>query len=186
MKPTSLQDLISGLTESHLDISDKSFVNEEINQRNLEMSVLYKINLSKVNFRSTDFTGSNFIECDFENCLFDLTTFHKCDFMECTFRNCTLQNFSMTKSDLNEVAFENCELSRGDLSWSYSNNCMFKNTALDEIHLEGTMIADVRTENVSFFDLLFSKLHPLKFHSDKKEVYISDYLSFEKLINIPT
>ena len=43
MKTTSLQYLISGLTESPLDISDKSFVNEEINQRNLEMSVLYKI-----------------------------------------------------------------------------------------------------------------------------------------------
>ena len=168
--------------DSTLEIRNQKFFNEIIFENIFSAAIFDQVSISNCEFEEAQLLGSHFRDCIFKNCRFQNTLLRKCEFWNCTFQNCEILDCEISKTEFTEHIFKNCQFNKVDLGWSHFMDCEFLETKLHDINFEGTIISDLKTENITGLDLHFNKKFPMNFWKSNHRIEITDSLSFEKFL----
>lgn len=131
----------------YLQINQKTFSNEIIQNCSLDTSFITASNFTNISFKKVDFSGNQLHQNNFTDCSFDTTLFSKAIGTENIFFNCTFLNSNLGKLELKTSKFENV--------WfyfyrAYLDNFSFQDTKFNNIPITLCKSLIVIVENCQF------------------------------------
>lgn len=175
-KTKTLTSILESQGSQSLNISNQSFLKDNIFEEFIESSFFHQVNFINCSFEECELLGVNFNSCLFEGCTFNNTIVRKSEFTDCVFKNCQFIGSQFTpKTNFFRTLFMNSQFSSVDFSFTFLCECEFISINLTKIKFKGTSIVDPKTENITLNDLEFDKTKPMR-------IQITNSLAFPKEI----
>ena len=112
-------------------LSEKTFTNEKIIDRDVSSSIFAQINVLNSSFDNFFCKDVLMFYCTFSNCTFLETGFRKTEFHYCQFYDCTFVSSDFSRTEFLHTSLNRCKFQDSDLIGTYFSHCKLSDLELE-------------------------------------------------------